>query len=207
MNKKIPSFLKYAAVFMLGFLTNFSGFLDNISSIPGSYKEFKKVYLYDGDLLAGNWSTNSEYLLGAGELGLGHSQPLLIVTLNVNEHDEVSGEILSKDICDALPLTWVIAIQSSEPTLFSIFSNRTFYVKKLKNNLMEPVAKLKLVAHDDRRDTLTFRRIDDKYGMLPEYIMLAKNLPAFEADSELLSGYCADSPKRFREEIRELKQG
>ncbi len=37
MNKKIISALKYTTVFLLGFLTNFSGFLDNITSIPNSY--------------------------------------------------------------------------------------------------------------------------------------------------------------------------
>ncbi|TOO50985.1 hypothetical protein CGH35_24435, partial [Vibrio parahaemolyticus] len=64
MNKKIISALKYTVVFLLGFLTNFSGFLDNITSIPNSYKEFKKVYFYNSDLFKGKWSNNTEYLLG-----------------------------------------------------------------------------------------------------------------------------------------------
>lgn len=92
--KKIIAFLKYAAVFAFGFITSFSGALDNIASIPNSYKELKKVYFYSGNSISGKWSNNTEYLLGGGELGLADEQPKIIMQVSVNEHDEISGRYL-----------------------------------------------------------------------------------------------------------------
>ncbi|ELL0573399.1 hypothetical protein Q6U63_002726 [Vibrio fluvialis] len=110
MNNKIISILKYFSVFCLGFLTNFSGFLGNVANIPNSYKEFKKVYLYNADLFSGNWSTNIQYVLNGEELGLGFEQPKITMSLDVNDFGEVSGELLSKKVCDALPLTWSVVV-------------------------------------------------------------------------------------------------
>lgn len=42
---KIIAFSKYAVVFALRFITNFIGGLNNMASIPSSYKELKKVFL------------------------------------------------------------------------------------------------------------------------------------------------------------------
>ncbi|MGL1563031.1 hypothetical protein ACSTHQ_00730, partial [Vibrio parahaemolyticus] len=204
MNNKIISILKYFAVFCLGFLTNFSGFLDNVTNIPNSYKEFKKVYLYDAELFSGNWSTNAEYVLTGEELGLGFEQPKITMSLDVNEFGEVSGELLSKRVCDALPLTWIISMDSPEPGLSSFIYDRPFFLKQLKGGKMETVAEFQLVRADERKHVIELKRIHDKWNVLPETIKLAKNLPAYDDDFKELSGYCAKSPQRFREKLKKL---
>ncbi|VXA77291.1 MULTISPECIES: hypothetical protein [Aeromonas] len=206
MNNKLIPMLKYFSVFCLGFLTNFSGFLDNVTNIPSSYKEFKKVYLYDAELLSGNWSTNTEYLLDGEELGLGLEQPTITMSLNVNEFGEVNGEILSNTVCDALPLTWVISMESPEPGLSSFIFERRFFLKQLKGGEMEIVAEYQLVYVDERKNVIEFERIDDKRNVLPEKFKLAKNLPAYDADFKELSDYCSKSPQRFRERLNKLSE-
>lgn len=205
MNKFI-TFSKYAAAFLLGFITNFSGVLDNISSIPSSYKELKKVYFYSGSYLAGKWSNNGEYLLGSGELGLEHGLPKIIMQIEANEHDEISGEILSEAICEALPITWVISVESPEPGIFSLFSNRNLYIKQLRNNLMETVAIMEITSLDSRKGIISLQRKADPLQILPEKLTLAKNLPAFDEDFNHLSEFCAESPKRFRETQKPTKE-
>ncbi|WP_341509381.1 hypothetical protein WAX88_15355 [Photobacterium damselae subsp. damselae] len=204
MNKKIIPALKYVVVFILGFITNFSGLLNNITSIPSSYNEFKKVYLYNSDLLSGTWSNNMEYLLNSDELELGFNQPRITMNLGVNEFGEVNGEILSKKVCDTLPLTWVISMESPEPNLSSFFLDRKFYLKQLKSGKMETVAIFKLTEIDDRKNTLLFERVEDRWGVLPKHIRLAKNLPSYDTDFKELSEYCAESPARFREQVRKM---
>ena len=206
MNNKIIPMLKYLAVFCLGFLTNFSGFLDNVTNIPSSYKEFKKVYLYDADLLSGNWSTNTEYALDGEELGLGYEQPIITMSLNVDEFGEVSGEILSKEVCDALPITWVISMESPEPGLSSFIFDRHFFLKQLKGGRMQTVAEFQLAYADKRNNIIEFERVDDKQNILPEKIKLAKNLPAYDEDFKELSDYCSKSPQRLRERLKKLSE-
>jgi len=203
MNKKIISALKYTAVFLLGFLTNFSGFLDNITSIPNSYKEFKKVYFYNSDLFKGKWSNNTEYLLGGGELGLDFSQPLITMELDVNEFGEINGGILNKRACDAMPMTWDISIESPEPGLSTILFDRRFYIKQLRDDKMQVVAEFKLSEADERKKVITFERVEDRWNILPETIRLAKNLPAYERDSKELSEYCDGSLQRLRDKVRQ----
>ena len=205
--KKIIAFSKYAAVFVLGFITNFSGALNNIVSIPGSYKELKKVYFYSGNSMSGKWSNNTEYLLGAGELGLAHDQPKIIMQVDANEHDEISGEILSEDLCDAFPITWLVSIESPEPGIFSLFSNRKLYVKQLRNSFMETVAIMEITSLDDRKGTVSLQRVEDPLEILPEKVTLAKGLPAFDDDFKEISEFCADSPKKFREKLKSMKLG
>lgn len=203
--KKIIAFIKYAGVFALGFITNFSGVLNNIANIPSSYKELKKVYFYSGDKISGKWSSNTEYLLGAGELGLAYDQPKIIMQVDANEHDEVSGEILSEDLCEALPITWKISIESPEPGILSLFSKRKLYIKQLRNNLMETVAIMEIISLDDRKGTISLQRVVDPLEILPEKVSLAKDLPAFDDNFKEISEFCADSPKRFREKIKSMK--
>lgn len=204
--KKIIAFSKYAAAFALGFITNFSGVLDNIASIPSSYKELKKVYFYNGNSLTGKWSNNTEYLLGAGELGLEDDQPKIIMQIDANEHDEITGEILSEEICEALPITWVISIESPEPGIFSLFSNRRLYIKQLRNNSMETVAIMEIKNLDSRKETISLQRVADPLEILPKHVSLAKNLPAFDDDFNHISKFCSGSPQRFREKLKGIKQ-
>ncbi|HCG7189755.1 TPA: hypothetical protein NJ329_004439 [Vibrio parahaemolyticus] len=202
MNNKIISMLKYLAVFCLGFLTNFSGFLDNVTNIPSSYREFKKVYLYDAELLSGHWSTNTEYLLDGEELGLGFDQPKITMSLNVNEFGEVFGEVLSKEVCDSLPLTWMISMESPEPALDSFIFERRFFLKQLKGGKRETVAEFQLSYFDERKGVIEFERINDKWNILPKTIKLAKDLPAYGDDFKELSDYCSGAPQRFRETLK-----
>lgn len=203
---KLIALLKYLAVFFLGFITNFSGVLDSVSSIPSSYKELKKVYFYSGSTLAGKWSNNAEYLLGSGELGLSNDQSKIVMHIDTSDYDEISGEILSKEICEALPITWVISVESPEPALFSLFKNRELYIKQLKNNFMETVAVMEITSLDGRKGTLSLQRKYDPLKIFPESVTLAKNLPAYDEDFNDLSEYCAGSPQRFRENLKSKKE-
>ena len=67
---------------MAGFITNFSGLFESITKFPATYHDFKKVYLYDRDLLNGSWSTNSDYTLNSKEIGLDIDQPNTVLNLN-----------------------------------------------------------------------------------------------------------------------------
>jgi hypothetical protein len=202
--KKTISILKYIAIFILGFITNFSGVLDNISSIPSSYKELKKVYFYDGDYLSGKWSNDTEYLLGSGDLGISEG-PMIVMQMEISDNDEVFGEILSEKICDMLPITWVISIESPEPGFFRLFSKREFYIKQLRNNSMEIVAILTLQSIDRRKKTIELKTKYDPMKMLPDTLTLGKDLPKFEENFEVISSYCAQSPKKFYEKMGILK--
>ncbi|WCE32086.1 hypothetical protein [Vibrio sp. SCSIO 43137] len=204
MNDKVISMLKYFAVFCLGFLTNFSGFLENVTSIPNSYKEFKKEYLYDTELLSGTWSNNTEYVLDGADLGLDFEQPKITLSLSVNESGEVNGVILNKKVCDSLPLTWVISMESPEPSLSSLLFDRHFFLKQLKEGKMETVAEFKLVYTDERKEVIEFERVEDRWNVLPKTVKLAKNLPAYDADFNELDNYCAGSQQRLRERVRKL---
>lgn len=201
---KAIAFSKYALVFLLGFITNFSGALDNISKIPGSYKELKKVYIYNGSSLAGEWSNNGEYLLGSGELGLAYGQPKIVMRVEANDHDEINGEILSEAVCEALPITWGILVESPEPGILNIFSKRKIYIKQVKNDLLETVAIMEIKSVDSRKGMLRLKRIYDPLQILPEKVDLAKGLPAFDEDFNYLSEFCAESPQRYREKIKAI---
>jgi hypothetical protein len=54
--KKIIALSKCAAVFAFGFITNFSGALNTVVSIPGCYKELKRVCFTAGNSISGKWS-------------------------------------------------------------------------------------------------------------------------------------------------------
>ncbi len=205
MNKKTISTLKYTLVFFLGFITDFSGFLDNITNIPSSYKEFKKVYLYDSELLSGTWSNNAEYVINSEELNLDYDQPLITMSLHVDEHDgAITGEILSKRICDTLPLTWIISMESPEPNLGLFFIDRRFYLKQLKSGKMETVATLKLTKKE--KNKIILERVEDQWTILPKQVVLVKIHPYYHTDFEELSKYCAQSPERFRQKIRKMRE-
>lgn len=127
--------------------------------------------------------------------------------VSVNERDEISGKILSEDMCEALPITWVVSIESPGPGIFNLFSNRKLYIKQLRNNLMETVAIMEITSLDDRKGTVILQRVADPLEILPEKVSLAKDLPAFDDDFKENSEFCADSPKRFREKLKSIKLG
>lgn len=205
MRKSVILFFKYAVVFILGFLSNTNDLLESIINIPISYNKLKKEYLYDTTLLSGQWSNNTDLLLNSEDFGLDHKQPMIVAHLNVNEFGEVNGEIVSKKICDTLPITWVISLESPEPNWRSLFTDRTFYLKQLKSGRMEIVATLKLIEKNDRLNTLKFKRMIDRSEILPEYITLAKNLPSYNSDVKFLSDYCSSSSRRVLNKLNKVQ--
>lgn len=194
--------LKYFVAFCVGFITNFSGVLENITKLPANYNDFKKTYLFDKELLNGSWSTNAEYVLNGKEAGLDKEQPNIVLTLDVDHDGGVEGEIMSVKICDALPLTWVISFESESPNLKNIFVDRMFFIKQLHNGEMKKVAELKLVNQNKRHQTITFKTISDTTNSFPEFLTFGKGLPSYEEDFKKLSGYCAGSSMRFREVLK-----
>ncbi|AUU12206.1 hypothetical protein GST45_00065 [Serratia marcescens] len=196
------SVVKYALFFIAGFITNFSGGLRSISDIPNSYEEFKKTYLYDESFLSGKWSTNLEYLIDGTDKGLLVGQPDIIMALNNGNSGQVYGEILSERICDAMPLTWVISIESTSPNILNFFVDRKFIVKQLHNGSMETVAELRLINEDREKGVIKLKRVNDSKSAFPEYIVFGKDLPMYENDVKKLINYCAGSSARFLKEYR-----
>lgn len=192
----------YLATFCAGFITNFSGVLENLTKLPANYHNFKETYLYDKELLKGSWSTNAEYILNSKETGLDKEQPAVVLTMDVDNDGGVEGEILSQQICDALPITWVISFESESPNLKNLFVDRSFFIKQLHNGDMEEVAELKLANQNKRHQTITFKTIRDATGSLPAFLTFGKELPSYKTDFDKLSDYCAGSPKRFRDAIK-----
>ncbi|QGY30070.1 hypothetical protein [Pantoea cypripedii] len=203
--KKIATWCKYALIYSAGFLTSFSGALESLVKIPASYSELKKTYLYDTDFLSGHWSTNAEYLLNNGDSGLDINQPKMILNFDVSDDGSVKGEILSKEICDALPITYVIILESGEPGIRDFFFDRKFYLEQLHEGKMQAVAVLKLVKKDKKNSAIKFKVVGGG-SFLPKEITFGKNLPQYKDDFKVLSDYCAESPEKFWKEYF-LKQG
>ncbi|MFV8904145.1 hypothetical protein ABQ333_02640 [Serratia fonticola] len=205
MNSKIWSVFKYVMVFMAGFIANFSGVLRSVSDIPNSYEEFKKTYLYDESFLSGKWSTNSEYLINGQDIGLEPEQQDVVMELVKGNGGRVSGEIISKKICDAMPLTWVISIESAPPNLLNFFIDRSFFVKQLHGGVMETVAELKLVHENREHGVIKFKRVSDETSAFPEFIVFGKDLPNYKKDMKNLSDYCSGSTTRYWKQYQSNK--
>lgn len=199
---KAWKWMTYVVTFCAGFITNFSGVLENITKLPSNYHNFKEVYLYDKELLKGSWSTNAEYVLNSKEAGLDKEQPTVVLTLDVDHDGGIEGEIMSEKICDALPITWIISFESESPNLKNLLVDRSFFIKQLHNGDMEKAAELKLVNQNKRHRTITFKTIRDTTGSLPQFLTFGKELPSYKEDFDRLSGYCSESPKRFREALK-----
>ena len=195
MNKKtwVTAFFS----FVVGCVTGASGFLDGLNKIPESYAQFKKVYLYDSEFLKGDWSTNAEYVANSHDLGLDVQQPKIIMSMEPDKDGSISGEIMSEQICDALPLTWYINFQSETPSVLNLFTDRRFYITQLHNGETETVATLKLIDENKKFGSVTFKVISDKGQMLPDKIVFGKDLPEYKNDYKHLQDYCGDSPRKF----------
>lgn len=199
MNKSL-GWGKYVLIYLAGFLTSFSGILEDLVKIPVLYSELKKTYIYDSAFLTGHWSTNDEYFIGGADRGLDFEQPKIILNLQVSDDGSASGEILSEKICDALPLTWIISLEAEAPGLREFFFDRKFYLKQLREGKMQTVGVLKLVNEDRKNASIAFSLVGGGMGALPEKIVLAKDLPQYEEDFKELSNYCAESPTKFWKE-------
>lgn len=196
---------KYTLIYFAGFLTSFSGVLDSLVRIPSSYKELKKTYIYDSEFLTGHWSTNAEYLIDSVDAGLDPSQPKIVLNMQASDDGSASGNIMSEEICDALPLTWDIKLVADEPTFRDFFFDRKFYLKQLHESRMQTVAVLKLVNEDKKNGSIKFELVGGG-GFLPKEIIFGKDLPQYDHDFKELSGYCAKSPMKFWKDYYQ-KQG
>lgn len=183
--------------FVFGCVTGISGFLDNLNKIPESYSQMKKNFLYDSDFLTGDWSTNSEYVANSGDLGLNFEQPFIVMNMQSEEDGSISGEIMSEQICDALPLTWYINFESDTPSIMNFFTDRKFRITQLHNGAMETVATMKLDGENKKFGAITFEVIHDSTGVLPTKITFGKNLPEYKNDYKKLQDYCGDSPRKY----------
>lgn len=202
---KIATWCKYTLIYAAGFLTSFSGALESMVKIPATYSELKKTYLYDTDFLSGHWSTNAEYLMNSGDAGLDINQPKMILNFDVSEDGSVQGEILSEGICDALPITYVIILESGAPGFRDFFFDRKFYLEQLHEGKMQTVAVLKLVMEDKKNSAIKFELVGGG-DFLPKEIIFGKDLPQYDHDFKDLSDYCAKSPMKFWKDYFE-KQG
>ncbi|ELY6345710.1 hypothetical protein SNQ56_002650 [Cronobacter muytjensii] len=188
--------------FLVGCVTGASGFLDGLNKIPESYTQFKKIYLYDSEFLKGDWSTNSEYVANSHDFGLDVEQPKIVMSMEPDKDGSISGEILSEQICDALPLTWYINFQSETPSLLNLFIDRQFFITQLHNGKTQTVATLKLIGENKKFGAVTFKVIRDETKMLPYKITFGKNLPEYKNDYKQLKDYCGDSPRKFWSQYR-----
>lgn len=168
--------------------------------------------LYEKEFLSGKWSTDAEYVINSGDLGLDKRQPIVTIQLAVDNDGSVDGEIISEKLCDAMPLTWNITLNSDSPSILNFVFARKFQVRQLENGTMDKspvVATLKMVAEDHKHNSITFYVVNDATRSLPKQLTVAKNLPKFEENYKYLQNYCADSTKKFYEKmmptIRKLK--
>lgn len=160
--------------------------------------------LYQKEFLTGKWSTDAEYIINSGDLGLNKEQPLFIIQFIVNPDGSVDGQIISEGLCDAMPITWNITLNSESPSVINFITPRKFQVRQLIDGSMDKsaiVATLKIVTEDRKHNSITFDITDDAAGTLPKQLTVAKDLPKFEENYNYLQNYCADSTKKFYKKV------
>lgn len=177
-----------------------------------SQKNEINAALYQKEFLTGKWSTDANNIINSGDLGLDKPQPLVTIQLVVDDDGSIDGEIISEGLCDAMPITWNITLNSDSPSYTNFVLARKFHVRQLVNGSMDKspvVATLKLATEDHKHNSITFNVIGDSTGTLPKQLTVAKNHPMFEENYEFLQNYCANSTQHFYEkimpEIRKLK--
>ncbi|WP_044177239.1 hypothetical protein [Phytobacter massiliensis] len=160
--------------------------------------------LYQKEFLTGKWSTDAEYIINSGDLGLNKDQPLVIIQFIANPDGSIDGEIISEGLCDAMPITWNITLNSEPPSVINFIVPRKFQVRQLIDGSMDKspiVATLKIVNEDRKHNSITFDITDDATGTLPKQLTVAKDLPKFEENYKYLQNYCADSTKKFYKKV------
>lgn len=200
------TYFKYGIAFFAGVIVNSNTVIENITKIPTSVQAFKETYLYDSkEMFSGEWSSDPEYYINSSAMGFDVEQPSMYMKMDVDDQNNIEGEIISERLCDALPLTWYITIESIEPTISNLLFDRVFYVKQLHYGEMETVAKMKLVKINKRYETIKFERIYDQTGAIPKYIVFGKNLPKLKEDKAKLSDYCLKSSQNILKKSLENK--
>lgn len=169
-----------------------------------SQKNEINAALYQKEFLTGKWSTDAKNIINSGDLGLDKPQPLVTIQLVVDDDGSIDGEIISEGLCDAMPVTWNITLNSDSPSYQNFVFARKFHVRQLVNGSMDQspvVATLKLATEDRKHNSITFNVVSDSTGTLPKQLTVAKNLPMFEENYEFLQDYCAKSTQHFYEKI------
>lgn len=193
--------IKDIIILIIGIFIGANNFFENMIALPDSYKRFRNIYIYDDSFLAGNWSNDTEYLLGSAGMNLWESQETLAMSLNVNEDGSIIGSILSKNICYANPITWIIIIESEPHSLLNLIKSRRFFIKRLHDNRFEKIAELKLISEDKKFGTIKFERVNDITGSIPKYIHLAKDLPKFQENWNELESNCVEATALFYKKL------
>lgn len=202
---------------MSGRITTLCTALGVVIAVVGLYLPYRNelnAALYQKEFLTGKWSSDAEYIINSGDLGLDKPQPIMTIQLSVDEDGSIDGEFISEGLCDAMPLTWNITFNSVSPSIINFVFARKFQIRQLVSGAMDKspvVAELKLVDEDHKHNSITFDVVNDFTGTLPKKITLAKNLPKFDENYEYLQSYCLNSTKKMYEkmmpEIRKLKKG
>ncbi|HCU75243.1 MAG TPA: hypothetical protein DGS69_06770 [Acinetobacter baumannii] len=174
------------------------------------YKGEINEALYQREFLTGKWSTDAEYIINSGDLGLNKDQPLVNIQFIANSDGSIDGEIISEGLCDAMPITWNITLNSEPPSVINFIAPRKFEVRQLIDGSMDKspiVATLKIVNEDRKHNSITLDITDDATGTLPKQLTVAKDLPKFEENYKYLQNYCADSTKKFyKKALPELRK-
>lgn len=174
------------------------------------YRNELNNYLYQKEFLTGKWSTDAEYVINSRDLGLDISQPVLTVNLNVDKDGSIDGNILSETLCESMPMTEIITLNSDSPSLKNFVFARTFEVRQLINGAMDKspvVATLKLINEDQKHNAITFEVVSDATGMLPKKLIFGKDLPKFDENYKFLQDYCAKASANFYDKlIPEIKR-
>lgn len=202
---------------MSGRITTLCTALGVVIAVVGLYLPYRNelnAALYQKEFLTGKWSSDAEYIINSGDLGLDKPQPIMTIQLSVDEDGSIDGEFISEGLCDAMPLTWNITFNSVSPSIINFVFARKFQIRQLVSGAMDKspvVAELKLVDEDHKHNSITFDVVNDFTGTLPKKITLAKNLPKFDENYEYLQSYYLNSTKKMYEkmmpEIRKLKKG
>lgn len=188
-------------------ITNLCAVLGLAIGAAGLYLPYRNELneaLNQKTFLTGKWSTDAEYIINSGDLGLDKPQPLIIMQLAVADDGSIDGEIISEKLCDAMPLTRNITLNSDSPSLINFILDRRFQVRQLVNGAMDKspvIAKLKLVAEDHKYNSITFDIVNDATGTLPKQLTVAKDLPKFEENYKFLQGYCDNKIEKFYESL------
>ncbi|MBV7426769.1 MULTISPECIES: hypothetical protein [unclassified Acidovorax] len=166
-----------------------------------------KVFNRD-DFWTGNWSMNAEYLLPADYDKYNLGAPgfdRLVMNLSATENGVVEGLVLSKNLCQQNPITWNFFVDSHGPGLLSLGSSRDFVLSFQRDGrkVFAAMLRAEIVENKGRIKVIRFTVRENPSGIpFPPIAVFAKNLPAFQDDSEQVTAECQKYRLDFHKEIR-----
>lgn len=174
-----------------------------VIGVAGLYLPYRNEIndtLYQKKFLTGKWSNDATLIMNSKDLGMHKQHPPVVIQMIVDDDGSIDGEIISEGLCDGMPLTWYITLNSERPSVINFVFARKFYIRQQVDGAIDKgpiVATLKLVKEDRKHNSITFDVVDDPAGMMPKQLTVAKNLPMFEENYNFLQYYCAKSTKAF----------